>query len=293
VSRALARLGVASTVTGFVGRDACDWFARDLRQVDGACITPRLLALDGPTRENITLLARDTDPPTDLHVREAGFDVGRDDVGRLTALLDGVAHGGDVVVFSGSRPPGVSGEDLVAWMAPLVGRNVRVVLDADGPTLRRVLFEAGVDGVGPWLIKPNAAELAECLHTEVAADLPTLARQAGVLADRATWIAATAGARGAVLVGGGGIWAGRLAAPVRDAHRSVVNTVGCGDCFLAGLLAAMCDDPHQPAAALCLALAVAAANTVTPGAADFDASLAAVLRQRADVQPMNRPDTAI
>lgn len=292
VSRALAKLGMASVATGFVGREEKAWFEADLRQGSEGRIMPRLLEVDGPTRENITLLARGANPPADLHVREAGFEVARGDVQRLSELLDQLARPGDVVVFSGSLPRGVREDDLAEWVCMLALRGSRVALDTGGTTLRQVLSRAMRSHVRLWLVKPNAAELAACLGTSAARDLTRLAEQASELAGGVTWVAATAGALGAVLTGEGGMWIGRPTA-ARDA-RPVVNTVGCGDCFLAGLLTKLPAEARDTAVgrardraaeALRQALAVAAANTLGPGAADFDAAALDDPRLQADVRP--------
>jgi 1-phosphofructokinase len=293
VSRALATLGIASIATGFVGRDEKDWFEADLGR--GGLIMPRLLAVDGPTRENITLLARDAKSPAkspanfpaDLHVREDGFDVTRQQVQCLIELLDQTAGRDDVVVFSGSLPPGMSPDDLLACVATLARRGIRVALDTGGTTLRHVLRHTADAGTRMWLIKPNATELAECLDTTAAANPAAVANQAMRLMTQADWIAATAGREGAALAGQGGMWIGC----VTDMPQTAVNTVGCGDCFLAGLLAGLLTglltglEADAPRHALRQALAVAAANTAAPGAADFDPALAAALKQQTQVRP--------
>ncbi len=294
VSRALAKLGVTSVAVGFVGREEKDWFETQLRRTGDGCVMPRLLAVAGPTRENITLLAPHDHPPTDLHVREAGYEVRREDVQRLSDMLDQTVRPGDVVVFSGSLPTGVRADDLARWVSVLGHRGARVVLDSDGTILRQVLFGAAADSARPWLVKPNGAELAACLDTTAARDLTHLAAQARQLSGRATWIAATAGAQGAVVVGDGGVWTGRLRGPFAASRHQVLNTVGCGDCFLAGLLAGLLRGESGSAAggaaaradgALRQALAVAAANTLGPGAADFDIGTIAELRSSAVVRP--------
>jgi len=60
----------------------------------------------------------------------------------------------------------------------------------------------------------------------------------------ARWLALTLGARGAVLLAHDGtVWQARESQPVK-----VADTVGAGDCFLAGLLAALLDRPSMQAA---------------------------------------------
>lgn len=296
VSRALARLGCSSLATGFVGRDEWGWFETFLhapaeghtedRGADHGTgrITSRLIPVNGQTRENITLL--DAATGCDTHLRERGFAVAESDwralVDALRTLVRGIRPG-VCVVFSGSLPPGVAADQVATLAHDLGEAKARVVVDTGGLALRALLDATpSMDSdPGLWLVKPNAAELAACLEVAPAHDLNGLADQAAALHGRLggrSWIAATAGELGSVLLAPDGRhWRAR---PPKQRPRAV-SSVGCGDCFLAGLLQGLVrpgagdlDDvawsDDAAASAVRWAMAAAIANTAGAGAADFD-----------------------
>ena len=85
VSRALARLGCPSIVTGFVGREDALFFRRFIHHDTHSLASSRLVAVTGSTRQNITIL--DPVHRTDTHLREAGFTVAEADLRRLRVRL--------------------------------------------------------------------------------------------------------------------------------------------------------------------------------------------------------------
>ena len=106
-------------------------------------------------------------------------------------------------------------------------RKARVVVDTHSQALKS-LVEAGL----PWLIAPNVEELAQLLGAEVKDTPAKLVVAARSLLDRVPTILVSRGAKGAILVTKRGAWSGR--ATMRG---KVLETVGCGDYLLAGLLA--------------------------------------------------------
>ncbi|MCU0926910.1 MAG: PfkB family carbohydrate kinase [Hydrogenophaga sp.] len=109
------------------------------------------------------------------------------------------------------------------------------------------------------IIKVSDDDLA--LLGFVHADPLTAARQL-LASTPARWLALTLGAQGAVLMDrDGGIWQASESQPV-----VVADTVGAGDCFLAGLLAALLERPAMQAART--------ADDLRLGATDVEALLA-------------------
>jgi len=131
----------------------------------------------------------------------------------------------DLLVASGSLPPGVP-LDFDARLARLCReRGARLVLDTSGPALAAGLKE------GVWLAKPNLRELAEFSGT--ALETPAqwqAAAHALVTAGHAEVVALTLGHLGALLVTREGLWS---AAPLDIA---VASAVGAGDSFVGGLV---------------------------------------------------------
>ena len=103
VSRCLARFGVPSVVTGFVGVRERVLFEDSLADSPA---TVDLVPVADATRINTTIL--DPEADTDTHIRESGFRVGSDELTALALKLSGLASADAVFVVCGSLPPGVS-----------------------------------------------------------------------------------------------------------------------------------------------------------------------------------------
>ena len=131
----------------------------------------------------------------------------------------------DLLVASGSLPPGVP-SDFYARVARLCRRQgARLVLDTSGPALAAALAE------GVYLFKPNLKELAELSgrSLESAEQWQTAARQL-VLDGKADVVALTLGHLGALLVTRDGMWS----APPLDVP--VASAVGAGDSFVGAMV---------------------------------------------------------
>ncbi|GEK87937.1 1-phosphofructokinase family hexose kinase [Microbacterium aerolatum] len=165
------------------------------------------------------------------------------------------------LVVSGSVPPGRE-PGLAAALAAASDRGVRLALDLRGEALAAALAETPVE-----LIKVNRAEAEEAVGPGALTELATRLRSLG--AARAV---VTDGASGSVAVDDADSWA-------VDPVQAGGYTVGAGDSFLAGLLHGL-DQTGELPDALRLAAGAAAANTLRPGAAVFDAEEAMALADR-------------
>lgn len=147
--------------------------------------------------------------------------------------LEQTADFPDLLVASGSLPPGVP-TDFFARLARLCrARGARLVLDTAGPALATALAE------GVYLVKPNLRELSElsgqALETP---DQWQAAARALVANGQAEVVALTLGHLGALLVTRDGAWrAPPLSIPVASA-------VGAGDSFVGGMVWAL--QHHRP-----------------------------------------------
>ncbi|MFM6986148.1 MAG: 1-phosphofructokinase family hexose kinase [Hydrogenophaga sp.] len=131
----------------------------------------------------------------------------------------------DIVVASGSLPPGAP-LDFYARLARLChARDARMVLDTAGPSLVAALAE------GVYLFKPNLRELAELVGRPLVtpAQWEVAARQL-VTEGKAQVVALTLGHQGALLVTRDAVWQAQpLDVPVASA-------VGAGDSFVGALV---------------------------------------------------------
>jgi fructose-1-phosphate kinase PfkB-like protein len=174
-----------------------------------------------------------------------------------------------LVALSGSLPPGLPDDYYARLLARAHAAGVPVVLDTRGRGLGPGL------AARPLLVKPNAKEAGTLLGTEVHGVDDALRAGDQLRARGARMAAVTLGAAGAVLVTATGSW---------WAHAEVlepISTVGCGDAFTGGFIAALCAAVEagegatiEEAArredvavrALILATACGAANALTLGA---------------------------
>ena len=275
VSRALARLGVRNVAEGFVGAEDIEFFQRDL---DSTHTNTRFLPVAGQTRENVTIVDPETNVET--HIRDRGFTVTSEDVTRMLDELAQVCRPGQIVVFSGSLPPGMSVEDF-RGMVELAGRQgARVAVDTNGPAL------AALADVPLWLIKPNRDELAELTGRSVEKDDDLVRAASGLSATIGTVLVSCGRAGGYAFVDGC-----RLTGRVPVDQRRVGSTVGCGDVMLAGFIAASLSggtvaDAHREA----LAVATASATSLVPG--EFTDADLAEFRDAANVEPLGLPAAA-
>lgn len=159
----------------------------------------------------------------------------------------------DVIVASGSLPPGVP-VDIYAHLAELChARGTRLVLDTSGPGLKAAL-ETGV-----FMVKPNLRELADLCGCSLSTPEEGLAAaRQWVSSGKTAILALTLGEQGAYLVTPSGAWyAPPMPVPVASA-------VGAGDSFVAGMVWAM--QQHQAVdEAFAWGVAAGSAALITPG----------------------------
>lgn len=193
-----------------------------------------------------------------------------DDAGwqAIAAALSRV-HTGWLAV-SGSVPS-ARAVALAEALTEVADRGVRLALDLRGEALAACL-----ERTRPALVKVNRAEAEEAVG---AGELDELAVR---LRDRGAELAVvTDGASGSLGMDAEGAW--RVTSPPVGRY-----TVGAGDSFLAGLLLALDDGVALPEA-LRAASAVAAANTLQPGAALFDPTELDALAARIEVRYLPEP----
>ena len=157
------------------------------------------------------------------------------------------------VVASGSVPPGVP-EDFFARVARLAKqRGAQCIIDTSGAALKMALAE------GVMLIKPNLVELSDLVGAPLDSDHARIAacRQLAI-ERRAEVVALTLGEQGALLVTTNKVFRSQPMAI------EPVSTVGAGDSFLGGLVAALASD-HSLAEAFRVAVAAGSAAVLSPG----------------------------
>lgn len=218
VSRALRSMGIDSVATtivgGYMGEEVLD-----LLQKEGLIL--QVVKIDNETRTNIVVYGRKD--KKELVIRAAGPPVKDTETEKITSFIFNVAVSPELLVLSGSLPPGVKEDIYSSLINEAKTRDIKVVLDSDGEP-----FRFGVEAM-PYLIKPNLVELQDLAGRELRDEAAIQEFCGGLLEKGIEIIVVSLGRDGAMMITREGTWKG--AVPV-----IAENTVGAGDSMVAGLL---------------------------------------------------------
>jgi 1-phosphofructokinase family hexose kinase len=228
VARALKLLGRPVIATGFAGGPTG---SRLLEQLRDESVLTDFTRIAAESRINLAVIDPTSGEQTEIN--ERGPAVSPEEVEVFVSRLGYLAEGAKLCVLAGSLPPG-AGEGLYARLVKeLSERGVIVVLDAEG--------DAMLEGLraGASIVTPNEREAEELVGQEFAdrADLVTGLTE---LVRLGAGEAAITGPDGCVAVVGEN--AERRFLEVRTEPLDPVSTVGSGDAFLAGYVAARYED---------------------------------------------------
>ncbi|NVO87487.1 tagatose-6-phosphate kinase [Lactobacillus rhamnosus] len=223
VSRVIHLLDHDITATGFIGGYFGKWLEN---QLDHDGIAHNFFPIDAETRSSIAVLH---DGGKQTEILEAGPTIAPEDASAFLDHFDKLLDHNhtDLLTISGSMPQGLPEDYYTQMIAHAGAKNVKVLLDTSGATLKSAL-EAPVK---PLLIKPNEEELAGLLNRPVdKTDYATL-KQAltDPIFDGVDWIVVSLGSAGAFVKHQDKFY--HAAIP----KIQVVNPVGSGDSTLAGL----------------------------------------------------------
>lgn len=223
LSRVLARLGTRSIATGFVGERELEMFESFLAAPAAGRAVPQLLRVNQQTRENVTIVDPINDRST--YVREEGFEISAKDLQRIQGKIGLMARDDAILCFCGSIPPGLSLDVFRQIVKRAIDSGARVILDTAGEALE------ATRELPVWMIRMNRTTASEIAgHPVVSRD--DAMEMARFLAKQGAMAAVTVGAEGAAFCTPGQMWTGHV-----GIHPGlVINTVGCGESFVAGLL---------------------------------------------------------
>lgn len=224
VARALSLLGRPVIASGFVGGPTG---TRVLEGLQEESVLTDFTRIASETRINLAVIDPTSGEQTEIN--ERGPAVSPEEVQRLFDRIGYLAGGAKICVLAGSVPPG-AGDDLYARLVDdLSRRGVPVVLDAEGEAML-----AGVRA-GASMVTPNETEAEELVGQEFA-DKGDLAQGLLELVRLGASEAAITRPDGCVAaVGEGG---SRRLLEIHTEPLEAVSTVGSGDAFVAGYVAA-------------------------------------------------------
>jgi tagatose 6-phosphate kinase len=240
VSRAYRKLGGETTAMGIAGGNV----GADIRgRLKSEGISEAFVEIAADSRTCIKI----TDPAGGEHteLNEDGPSVSRDEYDALRSRFRELVPQFDVVVLSGSIPPGLPGTVYAELVGIAQGDyDVPVMLDASGDALKE-----GIQA-RPEMVKPNVFEAKE-----LGILTPSWQQSARLLREKygVNLVIVTAGAEGAVVDNIDGVW---VAVPPRV---DVKSPVGSGDSLTAGFLMAW-GLKQDPGVALRYGVAAGSAN---------------------------------
>jgi len=274
VARALKMLGRPVIATGFAGGPTGN---RLLEQLRREAVLTDFTRIAAETRINLAVIDPTSGEQTEIN--ERGPAVSPEEVEAFVRRVGYLADGAKLCVLAGSLPPG-AGEDLYARLVKDLGeRGVPVVLDAEGSAML-----AGLRA-GASVVTPNEREAEELVGQEFA-DRADLIQGLAELVRLGAGEAAITRPDGCVAVIGSGSEQRFL--EVRTEPLDPVSTVGSGDAFLAGYVAARYDGKEADE---CLAYGVAcgAESTQHFGAGTVDRNQVERLLGEVHVQDLEVP----
>jgi len=252
VAKVARLLGAEVAATGLIGGSSGSFIESQLA-VRG--IRTAFIRVPGESRVCLNIIDESTGISTEL--LEQGPEIAADQVLALKNTLQGLAAESSVVVLSGSLPPGARPDLYAELIGVIQAAGARAFLDTSGAALSSGLQAR------PYFVKPNEQELSAWVGHELTSeegwtDAATKLAGAGI-----AQVCVTLGSRGSIAILDGAAY--RVHPPLIQA----VNTVGCGDAFVAGMAYAE-ERGDSPVEKLRIATAAAAANAMSDKAGHLD-----------------------
>jgi 6-phosphofructokinase 2 len=248
VSRVLTTLGVMNKALGFIGGFAGEELEGRLLNQGVACDFVRI---SNETRTNI--IVTDITRGTQTVFSASGPEIEPYELMQMIHKVEKFQEP-DIVILSGSLPPGVHPEIYRKTIEMVKGKGAGVILDSDGDALR-----VGIQGL-PDVIKPNVHELGRLVGSEVN-EMDQILTAAGTVREQGVDIVLVSmGAKGILLVAEKEQY---LALPPKV---KVKNTIGAGDSSVAGFVYGWAEGKTLKES-LIYAVAAGTATTLRPGTA--------------------------
>ncbi len=247
VSRAVHEMGGRTIAYGFIGGHG----GRTLEiLLDEEGVPFSFTPIEQETRTNFIIL--DTRTSRQTIINAPGPHISKKELERFMEKLRRVYPRPDLLVVSGSIPPGVPANTYYNIILEAKNRGVRTILDSAGQWLAE-----GIKAK-PYVIKPNVREAEGLLGTE----LPTeeaIIKAALDLVEMGVEIAVISRGKDGIIAATKESIFKAVSPPVR-----VRSAIGAGDCAVAGLALKLAYG--EPLLEACrLAVAMGSAAALTPG----------------------------
>jgi 1-phosphofructokinase family hexose kinase len=287
VARALKRLDRPVIATGLAGGSTGN---RVLELLSSESILNDFTRIEGESRTNLAVIDPTSGEQTEIN--ERGPEVGEEETDAFLEKLFYLAQGATLCVIAGSIPPGIDPEIYPRLISGLREREVLSVLDSDGEPMR-----AGLRA-GPAVVAPNVLEAEDAVGHEFDGPADYVAGLEGLI-EMGAGEAIITRDNGCVAIVGeddNGSPLGRRAGESPKGTRyeveieplEPVSTVGSGDAFLAGYVAARYDGA-SPRECLAYGVACGAESTQHFGAGVLDRHEVERLASRVETRELEVP----
>ena len=251
VARGLKQLGAQAVVTGWVGGTTGQFIENGLQQ-EG--IATDFVYTDFESRTCTSILDSSNQQMTEIY--ENGDPVPAHKVDAMLAHFENIVRGYTAVTLSGSVPPGVPLNFYAQLINIAQQAKVPAFLDSSNTALL-----LGV-AAKPFLIKPNASEVAILAEREMNSLVDYAAAAADISCRYATIVVLSLGKDGAIAA------QGQTVVHAQNPPVAAKSAVGSGDCMLAGLTVAFTRGLGLETAVK-YGVAAGTANTLVIGAGQF------------------------
>lgn len=223
VSRGLIRLNIPSTAF-FTSGGRTGELLENLLQKEKVNILPYKVSAE--TRENF--IVTDTASNEQYRFGMPGDEITLQEGNKILDLINGCKPFPQIVVISGSMPPGLGPEYLRSLVKNIKAKGAKVIADTSGEALTELIKE------GVYMLKPNLGELSRLSGIE-ALDNDSADEAAKKIIDegKAEMIAVSMGPQGAYLVNKNET----IYVPAPSVKK--LSTVGAGDSMVAGMVSVL------------------------------------------------------
>lgn len=268
VARVIKALGEEVVATGFLGGHNGRFIEESLA-VEG--IDGDFVHVTGESRMCLNILDPASQSQTEL--LEPGPEVSLEDGEKLKDKVRTLARRSRLVIMSGSLARGLPTTFYAELIEVVKQEGTRVILDTSGAALKEGLKAS------PYMVKPNFQEAIALAGRPLEEEMARRDFVKELLATGIEVVALTLG-KGGAMIGSRDTLFHVITPEIQS-----VNTVGCGDAFVAGFAVALVQGEDVPVAAR-RATAIAAASAASLGTGQVKTELAKKLLPVTIFQPV-------
>lgn len=252
VSMNLCQMGTASNAFGFAYGQSGKFILDLLRKGN---VIPKFIYADEPESRTCYLVVEESGDST--LISEKGPVATEQQVSELYNLMEESIKEGDYLVLSGDSSNFADPFIYNKILDRMKNKELRVFLDTSGESFKECIQKS------PYMIKPNIEELSELLGKRIDTEEEIIDAIRELDDYHIEIVAVSMGEKGSIVKMHDKFY--RARPPKID----VFNTIGCGDCYLAGMIYGI-EQNYEPKEILRFATAVSASTAESPLSFGFD-----------------------